>query len=108
MKLWSRQDRVALAERLRALEETVAVGASRVPSDILETVQSMLDRVGERRALSLDHTVVALAGATGSGKSTLFNRVTGMEVSRVGVRRPTTSDPVACVWGTQGVVPLLE
>jgi GTP-binding protein EngB required for normal cell division len=65
-------------------------------------------RVGQRRRLSAEHTVVALAGATGGGKSSLFNAVAGIEMARVGLRRPTTAEPLACVWGTQGVTPLLE
>ncbi len=101
-------ERVRLTDRLRALEEVVSTGRSELPVDVVEDAQAVLDRAGTRRSLSLAHTVVALAGATGSGKSSLFNEVAGMEVSRVGVRRPTTADPVACVWGTQGVVPLLE
>ncbi|MBB5790730.1 GTPase [Jiangella mangrovi] len=108
MKRWSRRDRITLPERVTALQEAVAVGGKRLSPDLAETVQVVVDRAGERRQLSVEHTVVALAGATGSGKSTLFNRIAGMEVSVVGVRRPTTSDPLACVWGTQGVIPLLD
>ncbi|PZF81956.1 GTPase [Jiangella anatolica] len=108
MRRWPRRDRVTLPERVTALQEAVAAGGKRLPPDLAETVQVVVDRAGERRQLSVEHTVVALAGATGSGKSTLFNRIAGMEVSVVGVRRPTTSDPLAIVWGTQGVIPLLD
>ncbi|SEE37397.1 GTPase [Jiangella alba] len=108
MKRWSRRGRITLPERVTALQEAVAAGGKRLPADLAQTVQVVVDRAGERRQLSVEHTVVALAGATGSGKSTLFNRVAGMEVSVVGVRRPTTSDPLAVVWGTQGVIPLLD
>lgn len=108
MRRWSRRDRITLPERVTALQEAVAVGGKRLSPDLAETVQVVVDRAGERRQLSVEHTVVALAGATGSGKSTLFNRIAGMEVSVVGVRRPTTSDPLAIVWGTQGVIPLLD
>lgn len=59
----------------------------------------VLRRAGERRALAGAHTVVALAGATGSGKSSVFNAVVGEPRVAVGVRRPTTSDPVAGVVG---------
>lgn len=38
--------------------------------------------------------VVVVAGATGSGKSTLVNSVVGAEVSAAGLRRPTTHEPV--------------
>ncbi|WP_026875284.1 GTP-binding protein [Jiangella gansuensis] len=108
MKPWPRRDRVTLPERVQALEAAVAAAGPLLPGELADTVQAVVDRAGERRQLSVDHTVVALAGATGSGKSSLFNRIAGMEVSRVGVRRPTTADPLACVWGTQGVVPLLD
>lgn len=108
MRKWSRRGRITLPERVTALQEAVAAGGKRLPPDLAETVQVVVDRAGERRQLSVEHTVVALAGATGSGKSTLFNRISGMEVSVVGVRRPTTSDPLAVVWGTQGVIPLLD
>ncbi|RIQ11367.1 GTPase [Jiangella rhizosphaerae] len=108
MRKWSRRGRITLPERVTALQEAVAAGGKRLPPDLAETVQVVVDRAGERRQLSVEHTVVALAGATGSGKSTLFNRIAGMEVSVVGVRRPTTSGPLAVVWGTQGVIPLLD
>ncbi len=58
--------------------------------------------------LSTEHTVVALAGSTGGGKSSLFNAVSGLDIARVGIRRPTTAQPLACVWGTQGAEPLLD
>ena len=49
--------------------------------------------------LSSSHTVVVLAGGTGSGKSSLFNRLAGADLSTVGVTRPVTKDAHACVWG---------
>ncbi len=58
--------------------------------------------------LSADHTVVALAGATGSGKSSLFNALTRLDIATVGARRPTTSVASACVWGAEGADALLE
>ncbi|HSJ28253.1 MAG TPA: GTPase, partial [Acidimicrobiia bacterium] len=44
-----------------------------------------------------DTVVVALAGGTGSGKSSLLNAIAGEEVSPPGARRPTTSEPVAWI-----------
>jgi energy-coupling factor transporter ATP-binding protein EcfA2 len=108
MKLLRRPARAGLPERLDALAAAVEDGAGRLPADLLDQVQGVVERAGQRRRLSTDHTVVALAGATGSGKSTIFNSVAGIELARVGVRRPTTGEPLACVWGTQGVAPLLE
>ena len=40
--------------------------------------------------------VVAVVGSTGAGKSTLVNSVAGAPVTRAGVLRPTTNEPV--VW----------
>ena len=60
---------------------------------------AVVERAGARLRLSADHTVVALAGATGSGKSSTFNALCGLDLAAVGVRRPTTSWATACVWG---------
>ncbi len=38
--------------------------------------------------------IVVVAGSTGAGKSTLYNSLLGEEVSRAGVLRPTTREPV--------------
>ena len=68
----------------------------------------VVDRATGRLRLSATHTVVGIAGATGSGKSSTFNALTGLELSAVGVRRPTTSWATACVWGRDGADELLE
>ncbi|WP_312856071.1 YfjP family GTPase, partial [Nocardioides stalactiti] len=49
-----------------------------------------------------------MAGATGSGKSSTFNALTGLELSSTGVRRPTTSWATACVWGSEGAEEVLD
>jgi len=46
--------------------------------------------------------VLALAGGTGVGKSTLLNAIAGEVVSKAGARRPTTADAVAWVPSSQG------
>jgi GTP-binding protein EngB required for normal cell division len=89
-----------LAPRLRALGEAVDAADGRSDPAVLATAKAVVDRAGERVALSGRYTVVALAGATGSGKSSLFNAVTGTELARVAVRRPTTSKPLAVSWGS--------
>ena len=53
----------------------------------------VVDKVRARTAMRGGHTVVALAGATGSGKSSLFNALVGADVATVGARRPTTVTP---------------
>ncbi|AEW94156.1 putative ATP-binding membrane protein [Streptantibioticus cattleyicolor NRRL 8057 = DSM 46488] len=97
-----------LRQRVDALAELVGLSRTRVDGDVLAHAGTLVERVAERRRLSLDHTVVALAGATGSGKSSLFNALTGTELSKVGVRRPTTSSPVACAWDAHGATALMD
>jgi energy-coupling factor transporter ATP-binding protein EcfA2 len=119
-----------LSRRLDALAEIVRIGRAhhgpggnpaqaqaRGPEDggddgfgqaLLDDADAVLKRAGERLRLSSNHTVVALAGGTGSGKSTLFNAVSGAAFSPPGVTRPTTRHVHACVWGMQGVAPLLD
>ncbi|MDJ0340066.1 50S ribosome-binding GTPase [Streptomyces sp. H10-C2] len=97
-----------LAARVDALGELLGLSRTRVSPAALAETGALLERVGERRRLSLDHTVVALAGATGSGKSTLFNALAGLELSATSVRRPTTAAPVACAWDPEGAAGLLD
>lgn len=88
-----------LQSRLLALTKAVEAGQGRIPDSELAPARSVLEHAGQRMAHSTEHTVVALAGATGSGKSSLFNRLTGLQLAEVGVRRPTTSIAQACIWG---------
>ncbi len=80
----------------------------RLDDALVDEARATVDRASGRLRLSAEHTVVALAGATGSGKSSTFNALTGLELSAVGVRRPTTSWTTACVWGRDGADELLE
>ncbi|MCF3177379.1 50S ribosome-binding GTPase, partial [Streptomyces sioyaensis] len=76
----------------------IALSRTRLDGRALESAGRVLETADERFRLSGEHTVVALAGATGSGKSSLFNALAGANRSQVGPRRPTTAEPVACVW----------
>ncbi|MFF4606405.1 GTPase [Streptomyces sp. NPDC001339] len=99
-----------LRERLEALRELIALSRSRLDGRKLEAAGRVLEVADERYRLSGEYTVVALAGATGSGKSSLFNALAGANRSQVGPRRPTTAEPVACVWpgGRPGAEGLLR
>jgi putative ribosome biogenesis GTPase RsgA len=100
-------ERDAVASALSALGKALKNLEPRVAEHELSTVYAVRDRALQRMQLSATHTVVALAGATGSGKSSLFNALTGMELSKVGVRRPTTDTAYACLWGPKGAADLL-
>jgi energy-coupling factor transporter ATP-binding protein EcfA2 len=116
-----------LSPRLEALAELVRIGRVRqgqgiqaethaqgqddgagFSKSLLDDAEAVLKRAGERLRLSGNHTVVALAGGTGSGKSTLFNALSGATFSAPGVTRPMTRHVHACVWGMQGAAPLLD
>ncbi|WP_256861135.1 GTPase [Streptomyces tsukubensis] len=96
-----------LRDRLDALRELVGLSRARLEDDTLAEAGRVLDAAEARRRLSDRHTVVAIAGATGSGKSTLFNALAGVNISDTGVRRPTTAAPLACSW-TDGAAGLLD
>jgi GTP-binding protein EngB required for normal cell division len=118
----------SLSRRLDALAELIRIGRARQAQAeeqppgpgqhdeaaagfgpaLLDDADAVIKRAGERLRLSGNHTVVALAGGTGSGKSTLFNALSGATFSPPGVTRPTTRHVHACVWGMQGAAPLLD
>src|ERR1700722_11952886 len=112
-----------LSPRLDALAELIRIGRAReaqgtqaadglddagFSKSLLDDAEAVLKRAGERLRLSGNHTVVALAGGTGSGNSTLFNALSGATFSPPGVTRPMTRHVHACVWGMQGAAPLLD
>lgn len=97
-----------VAKRLDGLTKAVEASRGRIDGEILAPAEMLSGRAAERLTLSGDHTIVALAGATGSGKSSLFNALTDLELAGVGVRRPTTSWALACAWGPDGAQGLLE
>ncbi|MBO4275531.1 GTPase [Microbispora triticiradicis] len=108
MKLLRRKAEVSLDARLEALAEAADLAEGRLGHDTVERARAVVTRAGVRRGLSVDHTAVALAGATGSGKSSLFNALSGTELATVGVTRPTTSKAQAALWGPDGSGPLLD
>jgi GTPase Era involved in 16S rRNA processing len=97
-----------LGIKLEALESATEAARGRLDDEVVDGAREVVERAAGRLRLSADHTVVAIAGATGSGKSSTFNALTGLELAAVGVRRPTTSWATACVWGAEGAVELLE
>ena len=99
---------LTLEARVAGLGEAVEAGAGRIPAADLDPARRVLTQAHERLALSADHTVVALAGSTGSGKSSLLNALAGQHIAETGVRRPTTGFPAAAVWGGEGAAGLLD
>ncbi|MBG0826440.1 50S ribosome-binding GTPase [Planomonospora sp. ID67723] len=108
MKLLRRKGAISLDDRLAALELAADLADGRLDAAAVAEARAVVSRAGVRRSLSVDHTVVALAGATGSGKSSLFNLLSGTSLATVGVTRPTTSTAQAALWEGAGSGPLLD
>ena len=97
-----------LETRLEALKEATEFGEGRITGQSSAEAWALLERASTRRTLSSEHTVVGFFGATGSGKSSLFNAVIGENLARAAATRPTTNKPLAAIWQTQGASSLLD
>jgi len=85
--------------RLSALAEVVELADGRLDPAGVAEARAVVDRAGQRLGLGVEATVVALAGPTGAGKSTLFNALAGAEIATASRRRPTTAAAAAAIWG---------
>lgn len=97
-----------LAERIDSLRRVMDLGAGIVSDEAADLADATIDHATARLRHGTDFTVVALAGATGSGKSSLFNAVVGEEIAPAGITRPTTSEARAAVFGPGDAGPLLD
>ncbi|MEO9153951.1 MAG: GTPase [Lapillicoccus sp.] len=94
--------------RSAALSDALEAGGAQLDIRAAGVAREIIARTRTRVSLGGDHTVVALAGATGSGKSSLFNALTGADLAAIGARRPTTANPTAAVWGPDPAGALLD
>ena len=97
-----------IGARIEGLSAATEAARGRLADEVVDDAHEVAERAAGRLRLSAEHTVVAIAGATGSGKSSTFNALTGLDIAAVGVRRPTTSWATACVFGKEGAEELLE
>jgi energy-coupling factor transporter ATP-binding protein EcfA2 len=88
----------------------VATADGLVPEPALEAAARVGRRARDRRGFLGDTVVVALAGGTGSGKSSLINALAGEVVAESGAQRPTTFEPLAWIPSNPepGLVRLLD
>jgi GTP-binding protein EngB required for normal cell division len=100
--------RPGLGARLDALDAVLELAPGRVEPALVAEAGRLAGKAGDRLRFGEAHTVVALAGTTGSGKSSLFNALTGEPLSQVGMRRPTTGSAHAAVWGPEPAGELLD
>ena len=98
----------SVPDRLDALEAAVAEARGRLDEEAVAMADLVAERARHRIGHGSSHTLVALLGATGGGKSSLTNAVVGTDVATTGVRRPTTTSTLACVWGPDDAGSLLD
>ena len=102
---------IELPQRLEAFRTALDLAEGRLDSDAIAFGRQVDVKATERLRHGTTHTLVALLGATGSGKSSVTNAVVGSDIATTGVRRPTTSSTLACVFGpddAQGLLDWLE
>ncbi len=104
----SRSEDQDLPARLEALAAAVDLAEDRLDQETVAFAGHVVTKAEERLRHGTTHTLVALLGATGSGKSSVTNVVVGADVATAGVRRPTTSSTLACVWGGDDAGGLLD
>ncbi len=99
-----------LRDLLDRFDRLVSVADGLVPDDALEAAAQVGRRARDRRGFLGDTVVVALAGGTGSGKSSLINALAEEVVAESGAQRPTTFEPLAWIPANPepGLVRLLD
>lgn len=99
---------ISLPERIEALSRAAELCHDRVDEQLVDRAAQVSRKADERMGLGGEYTVVALAGATGSGKSSLFNSLAGQQIAVPGVRRPTTREVLAAWWSPVEPTSLLD
>ncbi|MGI8575784.1 MAG: GTPase [Egibacteraceae bacterium] len=90
---------VPLPDRLAAFDEALTLSRGRLSPQRLDVADEVRAKVGDRLAYGEAAVVVALAGGTGSGKSSLFNALAGRPLAKVGATRPFTREATAWAVG---------
>jgi GTP-binding protein EngB required for normal cell division len=103
-------ERGPLDERLRLLHAAVDAALRLGLEEEAAVVREVARRIERRAGFAGSVYVMAMAGGTGVGKSSVLNALAGEEVSAARAIRPTTDQPIAWVSSRQRpeVEPLLE
>lgn len=89
-----------LFELLDAVDLSLSRAQSVLPDRQLSPLASRAESLRAKRSYVGDVLVLAIAGGTGSGKSSVLNAIAGVEVSSVSVLRPHTDHPVGWIPAT--------
>lgn len=93
-----------LVEQLDLVDATLADAAGSIDPGQLVSAANVAARIRNRIDYPEDLSLVALAGGTGSGKSSLFNALLGIDAAEVGGMRPTTARALVSTPDERGVV----
>ncbi len=88
---------MTLVDRLERLERAAGAARDIGLADLAAEADAVVRRARERSGFPGATYVLALAGGTGVGKSSVLNALAGTSVSTVRAVRPTTDAPVAWV-----------
>ncbi|MDR0849577.1 MAG: 50S ribosome-binding GTPase [Propionibacteriaceae bacterium] len=100
--------RRVLSEDIVSLSGALTACKGRIDQRVYDQAKTVADRVDRRLTLTGDVTVVAIAGATGSGKSSLFNALSRTALATAGVQRPMTQQAMAVTFGAKDTTALLD
>lgn len=84
-------------ELLDAIDLVLARANGVVPRDLLAEAKEYAGEIRQRRGFLGETLVLAIAGGTGTGKSSLVNALAGEIITSVSVLRPHTDEPLAVV-----------
>lgn len=84
-------------ELLDTIDLVLARAAGIVPDDLLREAEQYASEIRERRGFLGETLVLAVAGGTGTGKSSLVNALAGEVITSVSVLRPHTDEPFAVI-----------
>jgi GTP-binding protein EngB required for normal cell division len=84
-------------ELLDAIDLVIARAAGVVPSEVVNHADQLAGEIRERRGFLGETLVLAIAGGTGTGKSSLVNALAGEIITSVSVLRPHTDEPFAVI-----------
>lgn len=84
-------------ELLDAIDLVLARAGGVVPDSILDDALQYAGEIRQRRGFLGETLVLAIAGGTGTGKSSLVNALAGEIITSVSVLRPHTDEPFAVV-----------
>ncbi len=98
----------ALPERIEHLRQATELAHGRLDPAVIQYAEHVIQKATDRLTFGTHFSVVAMLGATGSGKSSMANAILGSDVATTGLRRPTTSSTLACVFGDEDATPLLD